>query len=395
MLIKKLRTEFIAAIIFVAVIFVGCGDNKTENTESEMKEKESHEVSEVVLSSEARSKIDLAFDEVKEGTISGMLKAPAKVITNQDYEAQVSSLVQGRVLEVYVKEGDYVKEGQILMHVEGLEIGEIIADYLQAKAMLDFTKAAYERQQTLLEQNVGSQKSFLESKAEYEKALAEYNAEDKRIHSIGLEHSDIETSKDSEHIAGVLPIKAPIGGIIVERNVVIGQLVEANTTAFKIMNISNLWAEGQIYEKDLTKVTGKPKVEFTTPAYPNEKFKGEVILIGQTIDEHSRTIKVRASLQNTNGKLKPNMFGELFIPISSNTKGIIVPTDAIVKEGNESYVFVVENDSTFSRRNVETGIEFAGMREVVSGIKKGEKIVTKGVFFLKSELLKETFGEEE
>ncbi|MGK9477986.1 efflux RND transporter periplasmic adaptor subunit [Melioribacter sp. OK-6-Me] len=395
MLIKKLRTEFIAAIIFVAVIFVGCGDNKTENTESEMKEKESHEVSEVVLSSEARSKIDLAFDEVKEGTISGMLKAPAKVITNQDYEAQVSSLVQGRVLEVYVKEGDYVKEGQILMHVEGLEIGEIIADYLQAKAMLDFTKAAYERQQTLLEQNVGSQKSFLDSKAEYEKALAEYNAEDKRIHSIGLEHSDIETSKDSEHIAGVLPIKAPIGGIIVERNVVIGQLVEANTTAFKIMNISTLWAEGQIYEKDLTKVTGKPKVEFTTPAYPNEKFKGEVILIGQTIDEHSRTIKVRASLQNTNGKLKPNMFGELFIPISSNTKGIIVPTDAIVKEGNESYVFVVENDSTFSRRNVETGIEFAGMREVVSGIKKGEKIVTKGVFFLKSELLKETFGEEE
>ncbi len=368
---------------------------KTENTESEMKEKESHEVSEVVLSSEARSKIDLAFDEVKEGTISGMLKAPAKVITNQDYEAQVSSLVQGRVLEVYVKEGDYVKEGQILMHVEGLEIGEIIADYLQAKAMLDFTKAAYERQQTLLEQNVGSQKSFLESKAEYEKALAEYNAEDKRIHSIGLEHSDIETSKDSEHIAGVLPIKAPIGGIIVERNVVIGQLVEANTTAFKIMNISNLWAEGQIYEKDLTKVTGKPKVEFTTPAYPNEKFKGDVILIGQTIDEHSRTIKVRASLQNTNGKLKPNMFGELFIPINSDTKGIIVPTDAMVKEGNESYVFVVENDSTFSRRNVETGIEFAGMREVVSGLKKGEKIVTKGVFFLKSELLKETFGEEE
>jgi len=185
-----------------------------------------------------------------------------------------------------------------------------------------------------------------------------------------------------------------IGGIIVERNVVIGQLVEANTTAFKIMNISNLWAEGQIYEKDLTKVTGKPKVEFTTPAYPNEKFKGDVILIGQTIDEHSRTIKVRASLQNTNGKLKPNMFGELFIPINSDTKGIIVPTDAIVKEGNESYVFVVENDSTFSRRNVETGIEFAGMREVVSGLKKGEKIVTKGVFFLKSELMKETFGEE-
>lgn len=392
---SKLMIILLTLSFVAALTFIRCGDNKTEETTDENAKEESHEVSEIVLSAEARNKINLAYDEVKEGTISGTLKAPAKLITNQDYEAQVSSLVQGRVHEVYVKEGDYVKEGQVLMHVEGLEIGEIKAVFLQAKANLNFTKAAYERQQTLLKQNVGSQKSFLEAKAEYEKALAEYNAEDERIHSIGLEHHDIETSSDSEHTAGVLSIKAPISGIVTERNVVIGQLVEANTTAFKIMNIANLWAEGQIYEKDLAKVSGKPKIEFTTAAYPNEKFKGEVILVGQTIDEHSRTIKVRASLQNTGNKLKPNMFGELFIPINSNTKGIVIPTDAMVKEGNESYVFIVENDSTFIRRNVETGIELAGMREVVSGLKKGERIVTKGVFFLKSELMKETFGEEE
>jgi cobalt-zinc-cadmium efflux system membrane fusion protein len=390
----KVKLAKLLNIIFIAIILFGCGENKTDEI-NENTEQESYEVNKVVLSSEARNNIELAFDEVKESIINGTLTASAKLITNQDYEAQVSSLVQGRVHEVYVKEGDYIKEGQTLMHVEGLEIGEIKAVYLQAKAMLDFTKAAYERQQTLLEQKVGSQKTFLEAKAEYEKALAEYNAEDKKIHSIGLEHKDIETNADSEHISGVLPIKAPISGIVVERNVVIGQLVEANTTAFKIMNISNLWAEGQIYEKDITKISGRPKVEFTTSAYPNEKFKGVVILIGQTIDEHSRTIKVRASLQNTSNKLKPNMFGELLIPISNNTKGIVIPTDAMVKEGNESYVFIVENDSTFSRRNVEVGIEFAGMREILSGLNKGEKIVTKGVFFLKSELLKETFGEEE
>lgn len=390
----KFNSITLITILFIAVILFGCGKNRNEETTNEETKEESYKFRKVVLSSEARDKINLAFDEVKEGTISGTIKAPAKLITNQDYEAQVSSLVQGRVHEVYVKEGDYVKEGQVLMHVEGLEIGKIKAVYLQAKATLDFTKAAYERQQTLLEKNVGSQKAFLQAKAEYEKALAEYNAEDKRIHSIGLTHSDIETDADPEHIAGVLPIKAPISGIVTERNVIIGQLVDVNTTAFKIMNISNLWAEGQIYEKDIAKVSGKPKVEFTTSAYPNEKFDGEVILIGQTIDEHSRTIKVRASLQNPNKKLKPNMFGELFIPISSNTKGIIIPTDAMVKEGNESYVFVVENDSTFIRRNIETGIEIAEMIEVVSGLKKGEKIVTKGVFFLKSELMKETFGEE-
>lgn len=392
----KFKSVILITIILIAVILFGCGDNKTEETTNENAKEESHEVSEVVLSSEARIKIDLAFDVVKEGTISGTLKAPAKIITNQDYEAQVGSLVQGRVHEVFVKEGDYVKEGQVLMHVVGLEVGEIIASFLKAKSNLDYYKAAYERQKTLLEQNVGSQRTFQEAKAEYEKAIAEYDAEDKRIDAIGLTKEEAEKKEDEgTEKTGYLSIKSPINGIITERNVVIGQLVEASTTAFKIMNISNLWAEGQIYEKDLTKVSGKPKIEFTTAAYPNEKFKGEVILIGQTIDEHSRTIKVRASLQNEGNKLKPNMFGELFIPINSNTKGIIVPTDAMVKEGNESYVFIVENDSTFTRRNVETGIEFAGMREVVSGLRSGEKIVTKGVFFLKSELLKETIGEEE
>lgn len=394
----KIMIKYFFVIGIIAFVLVGCGENKTEESINEKTEESEGglEASEVVISSEIRNKIELAFEEVKEGIINGTLIAPAKLITNQDYEALVGSLVAGRVHEVFVKEGDFVKEGQVLMHVEGLEIGEIIASYLKAKSSLDYYKAAYDRQKTLIEQNVGSQKSLQEAKAEYEKAVAEYNAEDKRIDAVGLTKEEAEKEEDaSTEKSGYLPIKAPISGIVVERNVVIGQLVEANTTAFKVMNISNLWAEGQIYEKDLTKLIGKPKVEFTTSAYPNEKFKGEVILIGQTIDEHSRTIKVRASLQNTNNKLKPNMFGELFIPISSNTRGIIIPTDAMVKDGNESYVFLVENDSTFMRRNVEIGIEFAGMREVVSGLKKGEKIVSKGVFFLKSELLKETIGEEE
>ena len=347
-----------------------------------------------MLSSDVRSKIVLDFEEVKERPITGMLRVPARLITNQDYEAQVGSLIQGRVSQVFVKEGDFVKAGQVLMLIEGSDIGEVIAAYLQAKSNLEYYKSAYERQKILFEQNVGSQKALQEAKAEYEKAIAEFNAADKKIHSIGLEEKDIEGS-GSEHIPGILPIKAPISGIVTERNVVIGQFIEANTTAFKIMNISNLWAEGQIYEKDLTKISGKPKVEFTTYAYPNERFKGEVILIGQIVDEHTRTIKVRASLQNIDGKLKPNMFGELFIPISTNIKGIAIPTEALVSEGNKKYVFLVKDDSTFIKQYVETGTEFSGFVEITSGLKKGDKIVTKGVFFLKSELLKETLGEEE
>ncbi len=392
----KLAITFLTAILFALAILIVLGKNKNEKFTNESIEepKSKNETSELVLSSEVRSKIDLDFEEVKERPITGMLRVPARLITNQDYEAQVGSLIQGRVSQVFVKEGDFVKAGQVLMLIEGPEIGEVIAAYLKAKSNLEYYKSAYERQKILFEQNVGSQKALQEVKAEYEKAIAEFNAADKKIHSIGLEEKDIEMN-GSEHIPGTLPIKTPISGIVTERNVVIGQFIEANTTAFKIMNISNLWAEGRIYEKDLTKISGKPKVEFTTYAYPNERFKGEVILIGQIVDEHTRTIKVRASLQNIGGKLKPNMFGELFIPIGTNSKGIAIPTEALVSEGNKKCVFLVKNDSTFIKQYVETGTEFSGFVEITSGLKKGDKIVTKGVFFLKAELLKETLGEEE
>jgi len=393
----KWKSKSFTVIILIVMFLLGCGKNKNEKSADETFEKSNaeEEAIKIVLSSEVRNKIDLSIDEVKEGTISGMLKVPAKLITNQDYEARIGSLVPGTVHQVFIKEGDFVKAGQVLMLIEGQQIGEIIAAYFKAKSNLEYYRSAYERQRTLFEQNVGSQKSFIEAKAEYEKALADFNAEDKRIHSIGLEHSDLETKMNSEHTSGLLPVKAPISGIVTERNVVIGQFIEASTIAFRIMNISNLWAEGQIYEKDLTKISGLPKVEFTTSAYPDVKFKGELILIGQTVDDHTRTIKVRASLRNIDVRLKPNMFGELFIPINRNIKGVTIPAEALVSEGNNRYVFLVENDSTFIKHYVETGTDFNGFVEIASGLKKGDKIVTKGVFFLKSELLKETFGEEE
>ncbi|MEW6701539.1 MAG: efflux RND transporter periplasmic adaptor subunit, partial [Bacteroidota bacterium] len=273
--------------------------------------------------------------------------------------------------------------------------------YLKSKANLEYFKNAYERQKSLIEQNIGSQKFFQEAKAEYEKAQAESIAEDKKIHSIGLSHEDLIVNSSPEHTAGYLPIKSPINGIVAERNVVIGQLVDATTNAFKIINITSLWADGQIYEKDLKKLSGpegmfhKPKIEFTTTAYPNEKFSGTTILIGQTVDERTRTIKFRASLKNKNNKLKPQMFGEMFIPVTGSAKGIVVPNDAIIKEGGKSFVFAALDDTTFSKKIVELGNNLGDMTEIVSGLSEGEKIVVKGAFFLKSELMKEMMKESD
>lgn len=386
------RIIFISISTVVSLIVFGCSGKE------EPKKEENHtEHSEIVqLSTEAIKEIKLETEIVSFRPFTGYLTIPAKVLTNQDNEAQIGSLVQGRVHQVFVKVGDYVKAGQILMTVEGLDVGEIKAGFLIAKAALEYTKANYERQKKLYDEKIGSQKSLLESQSEYEKALAEYKAEDKKIHSVGLNDIDInDERKSEEHTSGTLSIKSSINGIVVERNVVIGQSVDVTTNAFKIINTSNVWVDGQVYEKDIAKIYQKTNAVFSSTTYQNEKFNGRIIYIGQTIDEQSRTITVRGEFVNTNGKLKPQMFGDLKIPIESNAKAIMMLDEAVVKEAGIEYVFVQTSDTTFEQRKVSTGTVVDGRIEIREGLKIGENVVSKGVFYLKSELKKEEIEGDE
>ncbi|MCX6168483.1 MAG: efflux RND transporter periplasmic adaptor subunit [Ignavibacteriales bacterium] len=383
---------FIAVNVLVFVLW-GCGAK--EETKKEESHNEQNEV--VKLSAESIKQIKLETETVSLQTFTGYLTIPAKVITVQDNEAQIGSLVQGRVHDVLVKIGDYVKAGQILMYVEGLEIGVVKSGYLKAKANYDFTKADLDRHKLLMEQNIGSKQSYYEAEAEYKKAKAEFQAEDKKIHSIGLSDEDVtEANLSEEHTSGTLPIKSSINGIVVERNVVMGQYVDATTNAFKVINTSTVWVDGQIYEMDLTKINQKTNALFTSATYQNEKFNGRIIYIGQTVDEQSRTITVRGEFDNANNKLKPQMFGELKIPVSANAKAIMIPEEAVIKEAGQEFVFVQTSDTTtpsggqaFGQRKVITGTSVGSRIEIKEGLKEGEKVVSKGVFYLKSELKKD------
>lgn len=391
---KTAAAALVTLLTVLGFALTGCtGEQKAK--ESAEPEAKAERLRTVTLTSESAREIGLTLSDAEVQLLKGNMTVPSKLLPNQDFEAQVGSLVQGRVQKVFANVGDAVKEGQELMHIEGLEVGEIKSNFIKAKAQLKYTEAGYQRQKTLLEQKVGSQKSFLEAQSDYDKALAGFNAEDKRIHSIGLVDADLltfvehgSTEKDA-HSGGVLPVKAPIAGIVVERNVVIGQLVDASTTAFRIVNTSTLWADGQVYEKDVPKFSGKPEVSLTVTAFPGEEFRGKIIYVSPVVDEQTRTITIRASIPNHNGRLKPQMFGELHVPIGGTTKGLIIPTESVLKDNEENYVFVALSDTTFERREVTLGLTFDSMIEVKTGIKPGERVVTKGSFQMKSELLKE------
>lgn len=381
-------------LLLLSAILAGCGKVKTENQEENKESKEETKET-VIVEPESQEKINLETIVLKEEQFSGVLKIPAVVVTDQNNEAQVGPVVSGRVKKVYASVGTSVSAGQTLMLIEGLEIGVLKADFLKSKTTLSFTEQEYARQKKLAELDAGSQKNLIAAKAEYEKALAEFNAMDKKIHSIGLNDDDIINDKNDMHSAGDLAIKSPISGVIVERNVVVGQYVESSSIAFKILNTRSLLVDGQIYESDLNKVGSTRECEFKAPSLPDETFICDITYKGQLIDEKTRTIKIRAKINNPRNRLLPQMFGDLIVKLAESRKGLFVPSSAVFKDGEQSYVFVQENDSTFRKTEVKTGIEIEGRAEIVSGLKTGEKIVTNGVFELKSELLKESFGEGE
>ncbi|MBS4013352.1 MAG: efflux RND transporter periplasmic adaptor subunit [Bacteroidetes bacterium] len=401
----NIKIQFISLAI-ILFSFLGCGEKNETHNESKEENQSKHEEhaeeghdkhsKEVKLTKESIALAKITTEEIKLSELKGFISLPATIVSNKDNEALVGSLVQGRVQKIFVNMGDFVKKGQILMTVEGLDIGSINAGFIKAKATLDYAKSVYERQKKLIEDNIGSQKVLAESKAEFEKSLAEYNAEDKKIHSIGLSDDDVINGKTAdEHTSGTLLIKSPINGFIIERNVVIGQSVDATTNAFKISNTSTVWIDGQLFEKDLNKINQKTMAYFKTSIYSNELFNGKVIFIGQSIDEKSRTLLVRGEFANSNSKLKPQMYGELNLPIGENTKAILIPEESVIKEGEQYFVFVQENDTIFEQRLVTVGLTLNNKVEIKDGLKVGERFVLDGVFYLKSEMKKEELEGDE
>jgi cobalt-zinc-cadmium efflux system membrane fusion protein len=385
----------IVVSLALAIAIAGCGQEKAGKEQPPSDEPIRSAL--VTLTPASIKEIGVQTETISPKPFTKYLTVSAKVVANQDNEALVGSLVQGRVCKVFVKAGDRVLAGQELMLVEGLEIGEIKAGFLSAKANLEYQKANYERQKKLLEENVGAQKNLLETQNEYEKARAGYNAEKNRINAIGLTDSEVVDGKSShfdEHGSGSLPVKAPISGIVVERNVVIGQLIEASTTAFKIVNLSSVWVDGQIYEKDAGTIKNKAAVDFYASSYPEEPFKGKVSYISQMIDEKTRTITIRADFINTDGKLKPQMFGELRIPNETNSTALLVPAEALFKVDNADFVFVQKEDTAFEKTSVTVGYAHNEQVEIIKGLKDNDKVVVKGAFYLKSELMKSSLGGE-
>ncbi len=191
-----------------------------------------------------------------------------------------------------------------------------------------------------------------------------------------------------------LELKAPIDGVIIERNATVGELADKNKEVFTISDPTQLWAIAEVKERDIAAVKVGQDATFTVLPYPQDKFNGKVILVGNQVEAPSRTMEVRIAVNNADGRLKPGMFADVEITTTMLENVLLVPDSALQTDGDNQIVFVALGGNKFEKRTVKLGEEQQGRVQVLEGLKADEKIATEGSFILKSEMLKGELGEE-
>lgn len=386
-----------------AILLAGCGD-KTKAPEKDAKQAEKTEpVSKegatsneeksgekgagklLALSDEEAQKAGIKVQKLELQERAEQLIVTANIQANQDKLAHVGPRVPGRVVKVIANLGDKVKPGQALAILDSIELGEARSSYVQAASESAVTQAGFERAQRLHADNIIPEKDYLRARAEHGKAQASLRAASDKLRMMGVNPEKLSGS--------VFPLVAPFSGTIIEKKAVLGELASPDQSLFTVADLSVLWIEADLFEKDLGKVKIGAQASVTTSAYPSEVFKGRLTYISSTMNKETRTIKARVEVPNPDGRLKPEMFASAAINTKgTSAKALIVPGEAVLLMQGQATVFVAEKDG-FEPRAVEVGGRVQGYAVLKSGVATGESVVVSGAYALKARLLKSQIGD--
>jgi cobalt-zinc-cadmium efflux system membrane fusion protein len=298
----------------------------------------------------------------------------------------VGSRTDGRVVELNVDLGRRVERGQILVELESADVGQIRAEEQRAEALLAIATENHNRERRLEQQGISSRKELLEAEAEVRRAEAELRSARDRLKVLGAGHGT----------GGHFDVGAPISGTIVARNVSVGQMATASDTLFTVADLSRVWIELDVFERDLSRVSVGQNVSVSTDAFPDRSFPGRIVYVGEILDPAKRTVQARVDIPNTDGALRPGMFAKASIRVGG--AGVVaasVPRAAVQEVEGKKVVFVPgTKPGEFRAVPVEVGEAIEGGKVVIlSGLSAGARVVVAGAFALRSELEKAEIGE--
>jgi len=385
-------TDRLARLILILFLLAGCEPAGHQDEHGDQEHSET-EAATVTLSPEAVRSAEIVVEPVAQRSVEPTVEATGRLGYDETRMAIATARIGGRVARVEADYGARVSAGQVLAWIDSPELGAAQAEYHQALARSRVEEAAYERAKLLLEGGAISRGELLRRQGDRQTARAELDAAIQKLHLLGLSSQDVDNlSAEDSRPTTVYPVRAPIAGRITERTVSTGLVVAADTSLFVVAKLDELWLMLQLFEKDLSSVSVGSTVSLECESHPEHRFDGQIDFIADVVDPHSRTIKARAVIDNSEGKLKPGMF--VYAEIStagqsdSGAEVRAVPVSALARIDDRDYVFVAAAERVFERRELRLGRRWGDWAEVLGGVEQGENVVVEGVFALKSELLK-------
>jgi cobalt-zinc-cadmium efflux system membrane fusion protein len=376
-----------AALILVAAIWLLTRGKATVKQEVPAPTTAADSV--VTLDSTARRLADIEVLQVGAGGTNGLV-ANGAITYDANRVSLVASRVDARIGSVSADLGQAVPAGGTLATLVSPEVGAIRGDLERARSNADIAQRNFEREKRLYEQQITPQKEMLDAEAAFRSAEADLRSAEARLNAIGA-------ALDGQGPS--FGVSSPIAGVVVERNASPGQSVGPSTNLFTVANLENLWITVDVYEADLNRVRLGAPASVMPSAFPNQQFAGRVTYAGGVVDTTSHTFKVRVEVSNTNRLLRPGMFAQVRIQATGSAASpgpASVPEIAVQDVNGKSVVFVATADpSRFVTRQVVVGSRAGGYATITSGLRAGERIVTKGAFQIKAELMKASFGEED
>jgi len=416
--IKQLKASLVATLALLAALALlfGCGQQSTPETHQAVGQKstaESHATEEKGHAEEGEEQagedehgeeevVRLSDEEMKEfgievttagpGRLDQYAELPGEIVLNADRLAHVVPRVSGIVREVRKSIGDAVKDGEIMAVIESRELADAKAAYLAAGEREKLALANFSREERLWRKKVTSEQEYLDARQALAEARIGKNSAEQQLHALGF--SDAYLKALPEHPDATytrFEIRAPFAGTIIEKHLTLGENLTADAEVFTIADLSSVWVDINVYQKDLAQIRqGQTVVIEIGHGIPS--VSGKIAWVGPLVGEATRTAKARVVLANPEGTLRPGLFVTARVAVASTAAGIVVPKRALQNFEDRTVVFVRDEDG-FEPRPVRTGRENATQVEILSGLEAGQTYVSQGAFTIKAQLSKGAFGD--
>ena len=373
----KMHTYYISLVLIV-LSFYSCGNGK--NTSAEEMEKEDSSLLEVTQ--DQFNSIKMEISTLLEKEFHNTIKASGKIDVPPKNRAKVTSLISGYVKSTSLLVGDKVSKGQPLLTLESPEVIDLQQSYLEAASQMKYLKSEYERQKTLFEENIASQKKFFEAESAYKQSKGTYESLRQKLNLLRVNFNQVEQGNFSSQVT----VFSPISGDITAVHISIGMAVSPTDVIVEIVETQAIHLELAVFEKDVLNLDVGQKIKFSIPQIGAQEFEAQVSQIGKSVGGNDRVINVYASLENeTKKNLLTGMFVEAQL-ITGTRKAFSVPFDAITTEEGNHFLLVFESEKegvyTFRKTLVEIGERNDDWIEVIpcENCNTETRILIKGVY---------------